>query len=557
MASYPSQIASFPTHVNITEIIDASHPNNIQSEVVAVEATIGVDPTISTTPSPSGTFNGTSTTFASVVARLANIETGIVSDAHTQYLRKAGDAANIIIPVTSTVRGLVIQAASGQSVNLQEWKNSSGTVVTAINSTGNLIGTASGNVALSTVTTAGDLIVGSGSGTVARLGIGSASTMLTSNGSSLSWTSIATLQGTTGTQGVQGPTGTQGVQGLLGNQGVQGITGAVAAQGIQGTTGIQGSLGTQGATGPQGIQGTTGTQGTTGIQGNLGTQGTTGPQGVQGTIGTQGVTGTGYTGVTSTTSATPASSGSITLTTNTQGSFVTGNRVRAVNTVSNYFEGNVTITSGTTFAIASTFSVGTTLASNWTITLAGERGVQGTQGTTGTQGVQGLGFAQLQGIQGTTGLQGNIGSPGSTGAQGTAGLQGLQGFGFAQLQGPQGTAGLQGTTGTQGVQGTYAATYSIGTKTSNTNSTLADAAAVVFMNVASANTYTILSGTGFPAGTSLSIIQTGAGQTTINGSGVTIQSTASTPSAPRLRTRYSAASAVYDGTTWFVYGDIY
>ena len=546
MASYPSQIASFPTHVNITEIIDASHPNNIQSEVIAVESTIGVDPTVSTTPSPSGTFNGTSTTFASVVARLANIETGVVSDAHTQYIRKAGDSANIITPNTAATRGLVIQAAASQSANLQEWKNSSGTVVTSINSSGSLVGTASGNVALSTVTTAGDLIVGSGPATVTRLGIGSASTMLTSNGSALSWTSIATLQGTTGSQGIQGTTGLQGTQGSLGNQGVQGITGAAAAQGLQGPTGIQGNTGTQGLTGPQGIQGTTGTQGTTGIQGNLGTQGTTGPQGVQGITGTQGVTGTGYTGVTSTTSATPASSGSISLTTNTQGSFVTGNRVRAVNTTSNYFEGTVTITGGTTFAIAADFNVGTTLASNWTITLAGERGVQGTQGTIGSQGIQGLGFAQLQGVQGPNGIQGSIGSTGSTGTQGTAGLQGFSGT--------QGLQGTQGVTGTQGLQGDP--TLPINAQNTNYTLVLSDTSKLVELNVASANTLTVPlnSSVAFAVGAQITVLQTNTGQTTITpASGVTINGTPGL----KLRTQWSSCTLVKRATdTWVALGDL-
>lgn len=459
MASYPSQIASFPTHVNITEIIDASHPNNIQSEVVAIESTIGVDPTISTTPSSSGTFNGTSTTFASIVARLANIETGIVSDAHTQYIRKSGDTGNIIIPSASTTKGLVIQAAASQSANLQEWKNSSGTVVTSINSSGNLIGTASGNVALSTVTTAGDLIVGSGSGTVTRLGIGSANTMLTSNGSSLSWSSIATLQGTTGTQGAQGVQGRQGTQGLVGPQGIQGTIGIQGLTGTQGTQGLLGNQGVQGVAGAVAAQGIQGPQGLTGVQGLTGIQGSTGLQGVQGSQGVQGNVGSGFSGVTSTTTATPASSGSITLTTNGQGAFVTGDRVRAVNTTSNYFEGVVTITGGTTFAIAADYNVGTTSASNWTITIAGVRGVQGTtgpQGIQGTTGVQGFGYAQLQGTQG---VQGGLGPQGVNGTQGLTGIQGVQGLQGGVTNAPAYTTSTQ--TATAG-QTSFSVSYIVG-----------------------------------------------------------------------------------------------
>jgi len=55
----------------------------------------------------------------------------------------------------------------------------------------------SGSVALSTVTTAGDLIVGSGASTVSRLGIGTNGTILTSNGTTATW-AAAPASGFTG-----------------------------------------------------------------------------------------------------------------------------------------------------------------------------------------------------------------------------------------------------------------------------------------------------------------------------------------------------------------------
>lgn len=173
MATYPSQVATFPTHVNITEIIDASHPNNIQGEVVAIQVALGTNPATSTTPSPSGTFTATSTVYSDVKARLANIETGVVADSHSQYIRKTSDSSNVITAGTSATKGLIVKGASGQSANLQEWQTSGGTVVTSIDSSGNLIGTASGNVPLSTATTKGDILAATGSATVVRLGVGS------------------------------------------------------------------------------------------------------------------------------------------------------------------------------------------------------------------------------------------------------------------------------------------------------------------------------------------------------------------------------------------------
>jgi hypothetical protein len=136
-ASYPTSIAGFLDKVNVVDIIDASHPNSIQSEVIAIETTLGTEPNRSTTPSSSGTFNGASNLFSTVGLRLNNIETGVVSDAHTQYLRKAGDTTNVITVGASTTKGLVIKGAASQSANLQEWQNTGGTVLSSIDSAGN------------------------------------------------------------------------------------------------------------------------------------------------------------------------------------------------------------------------------------------------------------------------------------------------------------------------------------------------------------------------------------------------------------------------------------
>lgn len=140
-AAYPAGIASFINKINVTDIIDASHPNALQDEVVATQLTLGTEPNRSTSPSSSGTFNATSTLFSTVGARLNNLEVGVVSDAHTQYLRKAGDTANVITVGASTTKGLVVRGAASQSANLLEFQNSSSTVLSAINSAGAFVGT--------------------------------------------------------------------------------------------------------------------------------------------------------------------------------------------------------------------------------------------------------------------------------------------------------------------------------------------------------------------------------------------------------------------------------
>ena len=135
-ASYPLSTATFGNKVNLVDIIDASHVNTVQDEIIATQSILGVQPNLSTTPSPSGTFTATATSFANVSARLANIETGVVSDAHTQYIRKTGDTANVIAVAANTTKGLVIRAAASQSASLQEWQTSVGSPVTIINASG-------------------------------------------------------------------------------------------------------------------------------------------------------------------------------------------------------------------------------------------------------------------------------------------------------------------------------------------------------------------------------------------------------------------------------------
>ena len=68
-----------------------------------------------------------------------------------------------------------------------------------------------------------------------------------------------------------------------------------------------------------------------------------------------------------------------------------------------------------------------------------------------------------------------------------------------------------------------------------------------------------LTSSSYIAGTELHFSQYGAGQVTISGgAGVTIYSTGATSTAPKLRTIYSAATAVLSPTTntWLVTGDI-
>ena len=122
MATYPSQIKTFVNKSNVVDLIDASHPNLLQEEVSAIQTVIGTVPARSTTPSSSGTFISTQTDFDNVKLRLANIETGIVADTHSQYIKKISDGSNVVIPTNASTKGFTIRSFQAQTANLQEWQ---------------------------------------------------------------------------------------------------------------------------------------------------------------------------------------------------------------------------------------------------------------------------------------------------------------------------------------------------------------------------------------------------------------------------------------------------
>jgi hypothetical protein len=132
-ASYPLSVRPFTTKVNVLNIVDAADPNSLQEEVVAIETTLGLNPALSTTPSPSNSF-ANSTQFATVVQRLANIETGLVADTHTQYIKRTGN--EIITNATASNVAFTVKGATAQSSNLQNWTNSSNAILASVSSAG-------------------------------------------------------------------------------------------------------------------------------------------------------------------------------------------------------------------------------------------------------------------------------------------------------------------------------------------------------------------------------------------------------------------------------------
>jgi hypothetical protein len=133
-ATYPTAVKSWTPKVNNSDIVIASDVNTLYDEVNSVEAIIGSTPNVS---SWSGTtFDSSTTDWSTVKARIANIETG-VNIAYSDRVKVTGSST--ILPSAIGVKGLVVKATSGQTANLQEWQDSSSSVVTSIGKDGWLI----------------------------------------------------------------------------------------------------------------------------------------------------------------------------------------------------------------------------------------------------------------------------------------------------------------------------------------------------------------------------------------------------------------------------------
>jgi hypothetical protein len=289
---------------------------------------------------------------------------------------------------------------------------------------------------------------------------------------------------------------------------------------LDGAVGIQGPTGPQGDTGPTGpastITGPTGPTGAastvTGPTGATGLQGPTGPTGPQGNQGIQGIQG--IQGVTGPTGA---------------ASMVTGPT------------GAIGPTGAASTVTGPTGPIGPTGATGNASTVTGPTGPTGATGAAST----------VTGPTGPTGATGPQGIPGNNGVTGPTGATGP----VSTVTGPTGPTGLTGATGPTGPTGPAQTLTSI-TQQVGTSYTLAssDANTMVELNNASAITLTVpTDSTTIPAGTSITILQTGVGQVTVTGPSVTLNYTPGN----KLRAQWSQAVLTKrSSNTWVLNGDL-
>ncbi len=178
------------------------------------------------------------------------------------------------------------------------------------------------------------------------------------------------------------------------------------------------------------------------------------------------------------------------------------------------------------------------------VELSGAMGPTGSSGATGPAGPTGA-----SGAAGATGPTGPAGAAGSTGAAGATGPTGPTG--------PTGASGAAGATGPTGPAGADAPTITSINAQSGTSYTLvlADANKLVELGNSSAITLTIPTdaSVAYPTGTTVSILQTGAGQVTVTGpSGGTFNFTPGN----KLRAQWSSATLIKRAAnTWVMLGD--
>lgn len=208
-AVFPNSVRNYTPQQDLVNTIIADNVNSLQEEVKKLEEVLGSAATSQNplTSTWSGTFSQ-ATTWGTLYDRISNIEYGLLSGvAGAPYPLTSGGST-----ITTTNNKGILLRAGATSLNLLEaysYANvlnfnldasglpkvatanvlyvgsSEFTALTAATTAASSL--AAAKIALSTVTTAGDLILGTGSATVTRLGIGSNAQSLIVSAGSVTW----------------------------------------------------------------------------------------------------------------------------------------------------------------------------------------------------------------------------------------------------------------------------------------------------------------------------------------------------------------------------------
>jgi hypothetical protein len=132
-ASYPASVKSFTTKVDFTDTVLAEHVNSLQDEVNSLQANLGTF--IKTGSGWVGEFDVVTTNWNTLKDRLANMEYGI-KDVYDDYVSRSGGSS--IVASGAAIKGLIVKGASSQTANLVEFQTSAGTVISKVDSAGEI-----------------------------------------------------------------------------------------------------------------------------------------------------------------------------------------------------------------------------------------------------------------------------------------------------------------------------------------------------------------------------------------------------------------------------------
>lgn len=132
--TYPTSIKLFDRKVNLQDLVVAEDINQAYDVIEEIERQLGAGG-VSTSGvwGTSGAFSTATTSWTGLNTRLQNIENGVYF-AHEQRVKTTGGST--ITPSSSSVVGLNIKGASGQTANLLEVRNSSNAFALKVTATG-------------------------------------------------------------------------------------------------------------------------------------------------------------------------------------------------------------------------------------------------------------------------------------------------------------------------------------------------------------------------------------------------------------------------------------
>lgn len=137
-SSWPGTVPTYTDKVDNTDVVYADHPNQLQADVRAIALNLGTNPHTSINVTSTDTFNPVSTAFASVSARIANAEKGVVGDSHTQYVKVSG--GSVVRPTGTSTVNVTLRAQTSQTANLQEWRKADNTLGSYVDANGDIYG---------------------------------------------------------------------------------------------------------------------------------------------------------------------------------------------------------------------------------------------------------------------------------------------------------------------------------------------------------------------------------------------------------------------------------